>query len=73
MVVDGPGCPLLIVTGSADRQWPATRYRTLPVLADRAAVEGASHWGLVLSRKSVAAGAEIVGAWLDRALGRASA
>jgi len=73
VVVERPGCPFLIVTGSADMQWPATRYQTLPLAAELASVEGASHWGLVLGRKSVAAASEIVNAWLDAVIRRLSA
>ncbi len=46
-------CPLLIVTGTIDRQWPRQRYHGLWLPADYMSVEGASHWGLVLNRRAL--------------------
>jgi len=43
--------PVLIVTGSADTQWPRPRYADLPFAADHVEMSGASHWGLVLNRR----------------------
>jgi pimeloyl-ACP methyl ester carboxylesterase len=43
-------CPLLIVTGTADAQWPRGRYDHLHLMADYLSADGASHWGLVLNR-----------------------
>lgn len=68
VVVEPLGCPLLVVTGGADTQWPAARYRSLPVPAEVVSVDGASHWGLVLGRTRVVATAAIVNAWLEKAL-----
>jgi pimeloyl-ACP methyl ester carboxylesterase len=45
------GCPLLVVTGTADRQWPRARYQDLHLQRDHVEAEGASHWGLVLNRR----------------------
>jgi pimeloyl-ACP methyl ester carboxylesterase len=45
------GCPLLVVTGTADAQWPRARYQDLYLQRDHVEAEGASHWGLVLNRR----------------------
>src|SRR2546428_13522265 len=52
IVIDDLACPLLIVTGTADTQWPRRRYDDFPFPADHVSVEGASHWGLVLNRRA---------------------
>jgi pimeloyl-ACP methyl ester carboxylesterase len=54
IVVESLPCPLLIVTGSNDRQWPTSHYDGFHLDAGYRAIDGASHWGLVLSRKAVA-------------------
>ena len=64
IVVDALPGPLLIVTGSADRQWPRSRYDDLPLPADHLVAEGASHWGLVLGRRTLASLVPAVLAWL---------
>src|ERR687887_542038 len=46
-------CPLLIVIGTRDRAWPRERYNDLWLTADYLSVEGASHWGLVLQRRTL--------------------
>lgn len=69
IVIDQLRCPLLIVTGSADTQWPAERYRDLPFGAELMSVEGASHWGLVLNRRVVPQMVSTVTAWIERATG----
>ena len=51
VVVEKLDCPLLVVTGSADTQWPRARYHGLHLPADALEIEGASHWGLVLNRR----------------------
>jgi pimeloyl-ACP methyl ester carboxylesterase len=53
IVIESLPCPLLIVTGSADRLWPRDKYDNLWLEPHRFEVEGASHWGLVLSRRAV--------------------
>jgi len=68
IVIESLPCPLLIVTGTADRQWPRERYDDLPLEADYAAVDGASHWGLVLSRRALAAMLPDVLGWLEKAM-----
>jgi pimeloyl-ACP methyl ester carboxylesterase len=64
IVVGGLPCPLLIVTGSLDRQWPRERYAGLHLPADHLVAEGASHWGLVLNRRVLADLVPAVLAWL---------
>jgi pimeloyl-ACP methyl ester carboxylesterase len=66
IVVGRIACPLLIVTGTADQQWPRRRYDDLPIPAGHIAVEDASHWGLVLNRRLLAVMASAVTAWLER-------
>jgi pimeloyl-ACP methyl ester carboxylesterase len=51
IVIESITCPCLIVTGSADTQWPRERYHDLCLKADYLSVDGASHWGLVLNRR----------------------
>ena len=64
IVVESMPCPLLIVTGTNDDQWPRERYEGLWLEADHVEVEGASHWGLVLSRRALAHAAPAVAGWL---------
>jgi len=66
IVVGRIACPLLIVTGTADQQWPRRRYDDLPIPADHIAVEDASHWGLVLNRRLLPVMASAVTAWFER-------
>ena len=54
IVVTSLPCPLLIVTGTDDRQWPRERYAGLHLPAEHLVAEGASHWGLVLNRRALA-------------------
>jgi pimeloyl-ACP methyl ester carboxylesterase len=63
-------CPLLVVTGTTDNQWPRARYDDLHFPADHLSVEGASHWGLVLNRRVLAGMASAVTDWLEKALAR---
>ena len=66
VVIETLLCPLLIVTGTADRQWPRTRYDDLWLPADYLSLEGASHWGLVLSRRAIESAVPAVADWLAR-------
>jgi hypothetical protein len=66
VVVEALGCPLLVVTGSMDRQWPRGRYDGLWLGADYIEVDGASHWGLVLDRRALARVIPGVLEWLAR-------
>src|SRR2546428_7521528 len=64
IVIDDLACPLLIVTGTADTQWPRRRYDDFPFPADHVSVEGASHWGLVLNRRGVPGLVSAVFSWV---------
>lgn len=68
VVVESLPCPLLILTGTADTQWPREKYDGLWLDAEHQGVEGASHWGLVLSRRAVAEAAPVANRWLERVL-----
>ena len=65
VVIEAMPCPLLIVTGTRDREWPTERYDNLWLKADRLCVEGASHWGLVLNRRALATGIPDVLKWVE--------
>ena len=58
-------CPLLIVVGTQDRQWPRGRYADLPLTSDWLEAD-ASHWGLVLSRRCLRELVPAVLAWVAR-------
>jgi len=58
-------CPLLIVVGTQDRQWPRSRYADLPLTSDWLEAD-ASHWGLVLSRRCLRELVPAVLAWVAR-------
>ena len=64
VVVDSLPCPLLIVTGTDDRQWPRERYAALGLPADLIEADGASRWGLILSRRTLATLVPTVADWL---------
>ncbi len=68
IVIESLPCPLLIVTGTRDRQWPRERYNDLWLPADHLSVEGASHWGLVLNRRALATAIPAVLRWLESAI-----
>jgi len=68
IVIESLPCPLLIVTGTADRQWPAKRYDNLWLRADHLSIEGASHWGLVLNRRALATTIPAVLRWIALAI-----
>lgn len=65
VITDMP-CPLLIVTGTHDTQWPRARYADLHLPASYLSVEGASHWGLVLNRRVVPGLVARVTQWIER-------
>ncbi len=65
IVIERLDCPLLIATGTNDRQWPASRYADLWLPAEFVSVEGASHWGLVLSRHALATLVPSITRWLE--------
>ena len=64
IVIDRLPCPLLIVTGTADTSWPRERYAELTLPAEHLSVAGASHWGLVLSRRALRTVVADVVRWL---------
>ena len=66
IVVESMPCPLLIVTGANDTQWPIERYEDLWLDANYVEIEDASHWGLVLSRRGLARAAPAVAGWLEQ-------
>lgn len=70
IVIGDPPCPVLIVTGTADTQWPRQRYDDLPFRADRLEIAGASHWGLVLNRRRLSVMGSAVGGWLEKNVAR---
>ena len=68
IVVARPPCPALIVAGTADQTFPPATYRNMPFAADVIEAAGASHWGLVLNRRSLARVVPAVLAWLEKHL-----
>jgi pimeloyl-ACP methyl ester carboxylesterase len=66
VVIGDAPCPALIVTGTADTQWPRQRYDDLPFGADHVEIAGASHWGLVLNRRLLPVMGSAVSAWLEK-------
>jgi len=70
VVVASLPCPLLIVAGGKDTQWPRSRYNNLWLPVEHLEAPLASHWGLVLSRQTVVDLAPRVVAWLVGALGK---
>jgi len=70
VVIENAGCPLLIITGTADTEWPRVRYDGLQFPADHISVEGASHWGLVLDRRLLPGIASSAISWLEGVLSR---
>jgi pimeloyl-ACP methyl ester carboxylesterase len=64
IVVSSLPCPLLIVTGTDDRQWPRERSADLHLPAEHVVGEGASHWGLVLNRRALASMVPRVLEWM---------
>jgi pimeloyl-ACP methyl ester carboxylesterase len=68
IVIESIPCPLLIVTGTADTQWPRERYDNLWLKADYLSVEGASHWGLVLNRRALDTMIPAILRWMTSAL-----
>jgi pimeloyl-ACP methyl ester carboxylesterase len=67
VVVRSLGCPLLIVTGTDDTQWPRSAYDGLHLPAEHLVADGASHWGLVLNRRALSRTIPAVLTWLNKA------
>lgn len=65
IVIETLPCPLLIVTGGADPLWPRAKFDGLWLAHDAFDVAGASHWGLVLSRRALGEIVPRVVAWLE--------
>jgi hypothetical protein len=59
-------CPLLVVTGELDTNWPHESYGGLHLSAEYVAVEACSHWGLVLNRRALSRLVPIVSDWISR-------
>jgi hypothetical protein len=57
--------PALVITSTADGQWPRARYDGLHLPVEHMSIDGASHWGLVLSRTAISELAPRVVGWLD--------
>ena len=65
IVVAELACPLLVVTGSEDRDWPRSAYAGMQLPAEYIESRGASHWGLVLNRRLLPDLSTRVADWLD--------
>ena len=65
IVIASLACPLLVVTGSEDHDWPRSAYAGMHLPADYIEAPGASHWGLVLNRRVLPELATRVTGWLD--------
>ena len=65
IVIESLPCPLLVVTGSEDRDWPRSAYADVRLPAEYLEAPGASHWGLVLNRRVLPDLATRVTDWLD--------
>jgi pimeloyl-ACP methyl ester carboxylesterase len=65
IVIGSLACPLLVVTGSEDRDWPRSAYAGMHLPADYIEARGASHWGLVLNRRVLPDLAVRVTGWLE--------
>jgi pimeloyl-ACP methyl ester carboxylesterase len=68
IIIESIPCPCLFVTGTADTQWPRARYHDFWLQVDYLSIEGASHWGLVLSRRALEAMIPAVLRWLAGAV-----
>jgi pimeloyl-ACP methyl ester carboxylesterase len=66
VVIESLPCPLLIMTGTNDKQWPQERYTDLWLAADYLTADDASHWGLVLNRRVLATIIPAVLQWIER-------
>ncbi len=65
IVIESLPCPLLVVTGSEDSDWPRSAYADMRLPAEYLEVSGASHWGLVLNRRVLPDLVTQVVDWLD--------
>jgi pimeloyl-ACP methyl ester carboxylesterase len=67
VVIPSLPCPALVVAGTADAIMPPRTYADLPIVAEALEAPAASHWGLVLSRRTLATLVPAVTSWLERA------
>jgi pimeloyl-ACP methyl ester carboxylesterase len=67
VVVESLPCPQVGITSTADTQWARSRYDGMHLPAEHFSVDGASHWGLVLNRRVLAALVSKVVAWFEAA------
>jgi pimeloyl-ACP methyl ester carboxylesterase len=67
IVVTSLPCPLLIVTGDRDTDWPRAKYASLHLPAEYLTLEGCSHWGLVLNRRALTRMVPLVCQWMVQA------
>ena len=51
IVIGSVSCPILVVTGSEDRDWPRSAYDDMNLPTEYLESRGSSHWGLVLNRR----------------------
>ena len=65
IVIESLPCPLLVVTGSEDVDWPRSAYDGMRLPADYFEAAGASHWGLMLNSRVLPDLADRVTDWLD--------
>lgn len=69
IVIERLDCPLAVVTGASDAQWPRARYDGLHLPRTHIEIPGASHWGLVLNRRVLPELVSAVVHWLAKATG----
>ncbi len=67
VVIESLARPLLVITGTADSQWPRRRYEDLHLTRTHIEAAGASHWGLVLNRRVLAELVPAVIDWISQA------
>ena len=66
VVIESVECPLLVVAGTDTLDERRTGFDVPWLQSDQISIPGASHWGLVLSRRVVAKLVDDVVAWLGR-------
>ena len=73
IVIRHLACPLLVVTGELDTNWPRESYAGLHLPAEFLAIEACSHWGLVAELGTDASQGGSRAAGLDRPMRASSA
>ena len=66
IVIESLQCPFLLVSGSGGSNKPSEPYGKMGLDADQYSVDGVSHWGLVLNKRSLMTTVSFVCQWLDR-------